>query len=669
MLVGLRAFIGQAVVGLVAVIGGVAWGQATAPVTTERHLRSHNEPHEKVVDGHRFHTSREGAILYLPVEDDAFTFAVFGDRTGGPNEGIDILAEAVADVNLLEPDLVMTVGDMIDGYNQTAQWLEQMRQYKSVMDRLLCPWFPVAGNHDVYWRGPDRPNGEHEASYEVHFGPLWYAFEHKDSWFIVLYTDEGDPESGQKNFRRPESQRMSPEQYEWLKETLANQTCDADHVFVFVHHPRWLGGGYGDDWAKVHELLRLAGNVSAVFGGHIHRMRYDPRDGIEYVTLASVGGHQRGYSPEAGYLHQYHMVTVRKEQVALASVPVGEVMDVRSITGEVSEAVDALARLDPVLVLRPEVDSDGFADGKMVVSVTNPVEYAIDIELTPMSRDSRWLIGPDHVHARIEPGASKLFTFSVSRAAGTVDPSLRPIELRLAADLLTETARFPVVPRVDSVPGTLVLPEPERSGVEAALCVGGDGAASVDMTAVGVADGPVTVEAWINAEAFEGRDGVVGSAGYGMWLDGGRPVFYVRLDGRWVDAELHEGLTLQPGRWYHLAGVFDGEEVRLYIDGNLLHARAASGSLRVTGSSLVIGGDTRRGGARNVFSGLIDEVRISQGARYHGDRFTPTRRHQPDDRTRLLLHMDDAVGGYLYDSSGFGSHPELFGGAAVRHAE
>ena len=78
------------------------------------------------------------------------------------------------------------------------------------MNGLLCPWFPVAGNHDIYWRGPDRPAEEHEQRYEQHFGPLWYAFDHKGCRFIVLYSDEGIPETGERNFSKPDCQVMSP---------------------------------------------------------------------------------------------------------------------------------------------------------------------------------------------------------------------------------------------------------------------------------------------------------------------------------------------------------------------------------------------------------------------------------------------------------------------------
>ena len=72
-----------------------------------------SKPHRVVNDHRRFHTDRE-VRTDLPLEDDAFMFAVFGDRTGGSAAGISVLREAVADVNLIEPDFVMTVGDLID---------------------------------------------------------------------------------------------------------------------------------------------------------------------------------------------------------------------------------------------------------------------------------------------------------------------------------------------------------------------------------------------------------------------------------------------------------------------------------------------------------------------------------------------------------------------------
>lgn len=144
------------------------------------HLHCHGEKNETVEPtAERFDTSRKSPVkLPLPNEKDAFTFVVYSDRTGGPDSGVSILADAVRDTNLLDPDFVMAVGDLINGYSNEEVWMKQMKEYKSIMGELACPWFPVAGNHDIYWRGADqskKPEGEMETAYEINFGPLWYA--------------------------------------------------------------------------------------------------------------------------------------------------------------------------------------------------------------------------------------------------------------------------------------------------------------------------------------------------------------------------------------------------------------------------------------------------------------------------------------------------------------
>src|SRR5437868_4875908 len=76
----------------------------------------------------RFVTNRPNPrLLPLPKEEGAFAFVVFGDRTHGVPEGLVTLGQAVSDVNLLAPDLVMTVGDLVQGYNDTKEWAEQAK--------------------------------------------------------------------------------------------------------------------------------------------------------------------------------------------------------------------------------------------------------------------------------------------------------------------------------------------------------------------------------------------------------------------------------------------------------------------------------------------------------------------------------------------------------------
>ena len=643
-----------------------AFGQATAPVTHDRHTHHHNDKHPVDADQTRIITNRKGASIDLPTDQEMFTFIVFGDRTGGPNEGVDVLADAVADANLLEPDMVMTVGDLVQGYNQTEDWMQQMRQYKQVMDELRCPWLPVAGNHDIYWRGKNKPEGEHEASYEMHFGPLWYAFEHKNCWFIVLYSDEGDPKTGKKAISRPESQKMSPQQFDWLKQTLG-KAKGANHVFVFLHHPRWTGGTrYGDDWQKVHKALVGAGNVTAVFAGHLHNMFHIEKDGIEYVTLATVGGGQSGRAPEAGYLHQFHHVTVRKNQIALASIPVGQAMDVRQITREVSQMARKLSDVFPEIDTPIEVASDGSADTTFRVTVNNPVESSIEIELTPASADSRWGVTPDHIHQTLPAGGSATLAFNAVRPQGSLDHYTRPIEVALAMDLLTDTARYAIPTRSVRVPGSVVVPEPKRPDSQRVLRLNGkQGGAVVEAASLKLKEGPITFECWVRPSRFDKRDGVIGAPGFGLFFEAGKPVCYIANNGKTVHVRMPKNAGLQAGKTYHLAGVYDGETLRFYIDGQLVNQAKATGGVSLKGSPVMIGADTSLRGPTNTLPGWIDSVRISAKARYKRESFVPERDPGADDATVLLLQMDQDQGGNLYDHSGNRAHAVLRGSAAV----
>ncbi len=650
---------------------------ASAPPTSSATVQSdeadkreiiQNDPHPHLFDTKRILTDRQAtAQLALPAKDEAFTFAVFGDRTGGPAAGVKVLAQAVGDVNLLEPDLVMTVGDLVQGYNQTPQWLNQMTEFKGIMDQLLMPWFPVAGNHDIYWRGQGpKPKGEHEANYEMHFGPLWYAFEHKNNWFIVLFSDEGNPKTGRKVFNQPASQTMSVAQFNWLSETLKN-TADADNVFLFLHHPRWLKGGYGDDWDRVHKLLADAGNVKAVFAGHIHRMRYDgSKDGIEYVTLATVGGAQSAVAPTAGYLHQYHLVTVRKNQIALASIPVGEVMDVRKLTGTVSAEAATAARLRPRIKPNLRLDNSGAVDQSLTALINNPTTQPIEINYQLESADSRWQFTPAHAHQIIQPGESFDFEFQATRIGGSLDRTFRPAQLALKMDYLAGGLRYPLP---DSTTTIITKPDLMAPAIATTELVanfnGKNDAFKVESRLINLPDdSPLTLECWFKADSYGERTGLVGkteSSDYGFFVNNGIPAFYIHIGDSYLNT-VADAPLLKTNRWHHLAGVYDGAESRLYLDGQLIKSATRRGKRKRNNLPLYVGADVANNGTpTSFFDGQIDSVRLSKIARYQGPEFTPQRRAKTDPDTLLLLNMDGIVGPWLYDESGKAAHPTLIG--------
>ena len=620
----------------------------------------------------RFRTNRSSDVtLSLPDEDrDAFTFAVFGDRTGGPPEGIAILEQAVKDVNLVGPDLVMTVGDLVNGYNTTPDWMLQMTEFRGVMGALDMPWFPVAGNHDVYWRGEGRPALEHEENYERHFGPLWYAFRHKGCWFICLFADETNPDTGRKSFGDAEHQRMSPAQFAWLEETIG-ATKDARHVFVFLHHPRWTGGRYGNDWDRVHELLVAAGNVTAVFAGHIHRMRYDPKDGIEYFTLATVGGSQAGDIPAAGYLHNYQLVTVRDEGIATTTYPVGTAQDPRKITGEVSiEARRASRELRATAEGLIRLDTGFGGAGEFALTLDNPLDSPVEVWLAPEAQgDPRWAFIPDHAHVVLEPGTTQLVEFIVARPGIPYDAAFRPPALTRRADLLTPELRVPLPDA--TVPLTVFPSEIEASGVSKNQVLnldGNDDYLAIPSRVLGLPQGPFTIEAWVRPGTVEGNQGLLcktESSDYGVFTDGGKPTFLVHLGGGYVSAEA-EGPMLQEGVWHHIAGVYDGGAVRLYVDGSLVAATPATGERKTNDLPFVIGGDVNSEGlGARLMKGMLDEVRVSSIARYSGERFERPARHVADEDTVLLLHMETALGPWVRDASGRGAHAIKAGGVGL----
>ena len=142
------------------------------------------------------------------------------------------------------------------------------------------------------------------------------------------------------------------------------------------------------------------------------------------------------------------------------------------------------------------------------------------------------------------------------------------------------------------------------------------------------------------------------SKGFGIFVSDGRPEFSAHLDGTYRRAGAEEPI-IEVGRWHHIAGVYDGEtEVRLYLDGTLIATGEVPEEAVRTVSDLpfIIGGDVDgSGNPTSEFTGLIDDVRLSNTARYDGERFRVRRRTPPELNTLFLLDMESAAGPWIVD--------------------
>lgn len=137
-------------------------------------------------------------------------------------------------------------------------------------------------------------------------------------------------------------------------------------------------------------------------------------------------------------------------------------------------------------------------------------------------------------------------------------------------------------------------------------------------------------------------------------------------------------LASLPTRPVHLAGVFDGSELRFYIDGERVNAplllspeyqeipnEGLSFGNPWPGAAALLGAATGNDGPFWVLDGTLSEVRFSKIARYTED-FVPPARHEPDDETLALYHCDQDLGLVLRDSSGHGRHGKITAAKLVR---
>jgi hypothetical protein len=635
----------------------------------------------------KVNTSRSGSrLLTVPDDKESFQFLIYGDRTGGQPEGLKVLAQAVRETNLLAPDFVMTVGDLLNGYtDNSGKWQREADEYLSVMKPLKMPWFPVAGNHDIYWRGSNRPPEEHEGDFERNFGPLWYWFEHKGCGFISLYTDEGDSSKGAKDFTKAAQTQMSPVQLAWLEKSLGEMK-HLKQVFVFMHHPRWIVETYpGTNWGAVHQLLVAAKNVRAVFAGHIHRLHYGgKRDGIEYFALAATGASMPGVYPGAGYLHHMNLVTVRPtENYAVSILPVGQVLDHRFFTPERQEDIELARKLSPqVLSPRLAIGENGLGGGVVELVFTNPCQQAVELSLTPKMETTEWFFAPERLSFTLQPGETRRVQQTVVR----VEPGFRgrlsmpSLEMTTeylelgepSGEILSAGARVPLPTRhITLHAGLRELPTefhavPQENQV---LAVDGASAFRVDMAPSELPDGPFTLEAWVNPSEVQLASflGKTEQADYALDLQENVPGFHVFLGGKYASATA-EGPAVLPNVWTHLAGVFTGKELLLFVNGKQAARVPAEGKRTSTGLPLYLGAEPNAKGQPNRFlKGLLDEVRLSSVARYTAD-FTPEKRHTRDAQTVHLFHCDKLLGPFLPSDSSSGSYATPAGAVKLQPA-
>lgn len=154
-------------------------------------------------------------------------------------------------------------------------------------------------------------------------------------------------------------------------------------------------------------------------------------------------------------------------------------------------------------------------------------------------------------------------------------------------------------------------------------------------------------------------------------------------DSRAAAFSLSTTISKTPKR-FDVSFVFDGTTVALYVDGQkiekdiykILHgpvttAQKYSGVVSLNLQEFVLEKSTYLGcssgethNPKKFYRGMIDEVRISDIARYAAD-YKPFSRLSADEHSLVLYHFDEGKGATLIDSSGNGHHGKIVGATWV----
>jgi hypothetical protein len=272
-------------------------------------------------------------------EEGKFTFALFSDLTGGERAGVFEIA--VEQLRLLRPELIVSVGDLIEGgTDDRAQLALEWDSFDRRAERSGAPVFHVGGNHDL----------THPVMWEVweeRYGKRYYHFVYKNVLFLVLDTEDNPPDVQKQLFDdRAEavrimavegrgalatteygrsalrvSGRIGEDQAAYFREVIT-QNPGVRWTFLLLHKPAFERPEE-ERFASIETAL--AERPYTVFYGHEHSYLHLQRHGRDYIRLGTTGGVQN--PSKAMPVDHVTLVTVSEAGVDIANIRMSGLFD------------------------------------------------------------------------------------------------------------------------------------------------------------------------------------------------------------------------------------------------------------------------------------------------------------------------------------------------------
>jgi hypothetical protein len=296
-----------------------------------------------------------------------FQFVVIGDRTGGANVQ-HTFKLAMGQLNLLQPEFVINVGDIIEGYSDDKKELNaEWDEVDGMLETLDMPFIRTAGNHDI-------ANKTAQEVWRERYGASYYYFVYRNTLFMVLDSEDPprtappgikekletykrlqteDPEKAKAmlaEFMSDESVvaglaqkvEFGDAQRTFIKNTLARYP-DVRWTFLFLHEPAWEKPS--ESFKAIQQLLKDRDHT--FIAGHLHYYDYDNIEGHEHITMGPCGAsfHQEG----PGNVDHIMWVTMTEKGPQIGNIALKGVFDRKGLDPELFGAYDrkGAAKKDP----------------------------------------------------------------------------------------------------------------------------------------------------------------------------------------------------------------------------------------------------------------------------------------------------------------------------------
>lgn len=333
-------------------------------------------------------------LLLLAAASSPVRIAVLGDRTGGPDDAeFELCLRAVS---IMAPDMVATVGDLVEGYTEDEGELEA--QWDHVLDTMAgclgdLPVLFVPGNHDITWDSA-------EPAWRARTGTMPERVQRMGGVDFVVWDTSRD-------------ERLDGDALGRLRALLGG-VRPSDTAVLVTHRPFWMLVGV--DAGMVAELRSMIAeaDIEVVLGGHIHTYAWESRDGVEYITMGTSGGDHGYEDVQAGCFPQVGWLTLDGDEVSFA------LLDPRSAYPMDLNTVSEENLLYMILhrLLSPRPLEEALESSSLTLDPVEGVERRVELRVDPAG----WGFRPESVSVLLTPGRPESVHFSQNPVGGIYPP-------------------------------------------------------------------------------------------------------------------------------------------------------------------------------------------------------------------------------------------------------